>query len=85
MRELRDAVGAEISLGWEPVWDGLDTARDLVEARVANVPNGGVWPHHTRPALALTCQSASERSPSSGWRTVPEWSLSQLSLQHAME
>ena len=85
MRELRDAVGAEICLGWESVWDGLDTARDLVEAWVANVSDGGVWPHHTRPALALTRQSSSERSPSSGWRTIPEWSLSQLSLQHGMK
>ena len=81
MGELRDGTGAEISLSREPVWDGLDPARDLVEAGVTNVPDGGVWPHNTRPALALTRQPASEGSPPSGRRTISEWSLSQLSLK----
>ena len=65
MGELRDGAGAEISLRWEPVWDGLDPARDLVEAGITDVSDGGVWPHHTRPALALTSQPASEGSPPS--------------------
>lgn len=76
MGELRDDAGAEISRGGEPVRDGLDTSRDLVEAGVTNVPDGGVWPHHTRPALALTRQSSSERSPSSSRRSISEWPLS---------
>lgn len=80
MGELRDGAGAEISLRREPVWDGLDPARDLVEAGVTDVSYGGVWPHHTRPPLALTSQPASEGSPSS-WRTISKWPLSQLSLK----
>ena len=81
MGKLRDGARAEIRLEREPVWDGLDPTRDLVEAGVTNIPDGGVWPHHTRPALALTRQPASEGSPPSGRRTISEWPLSQLSLK----
>ena len=79
MRELGEATRAEHVLG-EPVRDGLDPARDAVEAGVTDVADGRVWPHHTWPPLALTWQPASEGAPSSARRTIPKWPLSQLSL-----
>ena len=78
MGKLWDAIGAKVTFWGKPVWDGLNPAWNLVEAGVAN---GWVWPHHTRPTLALTGQSSSERSPSSCRRTISERPLPQLSLK----